>query len=201
MQHKLARLVFCIFLMPALWLAACAPKGSQPSAPGGQAVTPTGTLPLTGVENEIVAFELAGILESRKESVEYYQTKNPGMLETLPQAGLIIWEKPGSAPQYSNPDGAIQAWTISGGQAVPEGDAQGAIRQFHTKYLSAQPAPAGPWAYYEFSIVSVSGDGNSAVVFAGSVCGPTCGAGFLETLQKDAKGKWAVVKKELLWEA
>ena len=148
-----------------------------------------------------MAFELDAIVQAQRENTDYYKTKNPGMLATLPQTSLIIWEKPGKSPDYSNPDEPLRVWTLDNGQARQVADPQGSIARFHQKYMSGGASNQPPWAYYEFSILSITPDGNGATVFFGSVCGPTCGAGFLETLQRDASGKWRITDKQSLWQA
>lgn len=168
---------------------------------------PSTTLPpatLAERENEIVAFQIDYFLQNRKDALEIYKTSMPSMVNLLNGPDIIIWEKAKNTkdenPNYSNSQEPIKVWTYIDGKLTEEPEPVHTIQQYSKKYIDVSNTTKEPvWGFHEFSIISISADGTIAELYDGSTCGPTCGAGFLYTLKRNAPGKWEIIDRKFLW--
>ena len=88
--------------------------------------------------------------------------------------------------------------------ALQEVESLNVLDTFQSRYLAKMKNASldiWAWGYYEFGVVAMADDKQSAKVYVGASCGPLCGHGFYYTLQRSPSGKWWITDAEHLWQS
>jgi hypothetical protein len=217
--------LFCVLLLLAISILSISCSILQTATPTltftptpqptATHVLPTPTS-LAEVENEIVKFMLASFRENVIAADSFYKEQYP--TGYFPANWLIIWEKTKPSPDYigGNPDyfsylllnQPIKVWTLTSDQLTEVEDRvavlkeydrqQSAIMKMEESHQNGNPDERKSWwsEYVEFGIVSISSDGQNAMVIVDALCGSLCGNLYLDTLQRNISGEWKVIKQE-----
>jgi hypothetical protein len=90
-------------------------------------------------------------------------------------------------------------WWYTDGQLTETEDKLKSIEEYRQRYMQDAKSDIWAWGYYEFGIVSIADDLQSAKVYVGASCGPLCGHGMYYTLQRSPSGKWWITDSQNLW--
>ena len=189
--------IFISILLVAIFLESCAPLHIPELIHNLRATaTPDLTVDIRTLddktENELVSFMLDYILQSRVDNnASFVQTRGEPWLNA-PESAIIIryWRGDSEEP--------IKVWWYFDNQLVEAIDNQMAWDKWDEYYGYNPPSYTWP-DNIAFSIQSVSNSNmNATIYYSLSTCSE-CAAAFLFTLEKNASGKWLIIKDETLW--
>ena len=140
------------------------------------------------------------ILEQSGGTPGYSRTTGEPWLSNPPWAKLIVWAPANAIPDrpsnYLQSNKPIRVWWYTDNQLTETKDKQKSISEYRQRYMKGLSAVN---RYYEFGIVSIAEDRQSAKVYVGVKGGGGVGYGSYYTLQRSPSGKWWIVKTEKLW--
>lgn len=115
--------------------------------------------------------------------------------------GIIIWAPPGKNPhsptEFADRYRPIRVWLSENGQLIEQSNMVMAIEAYRQTYMNYPGSES--WAFYDFTIESISRKGQQAEVYVGASCGPMCGLGTRYTLQWTAAAGWEITGSEWVW--
>jgi hypothetical protein len=139
--------------------------------------TPSPAFNRVEVEQELVATLLDSILHD----LRVYSIADMTLIVMSPVQGSQ------ESPDWRmNIDDPLKAWWFDGDQLTEASDPQAAIEQFRQDYLTQDI-----YGLYDFGILSIAQDGQSAEVYRGYDCGFEChGTASYFTLERNDAGEW-----------
>ncbi len=157
-------------------------------------------------QQEIVDFLVDFIVQEEiGGTANYIRNSGQPWVTEPPKANLIVWapaaENAGSSFNFLKSDQPTKVWWYANDQLTETEDLIKSITEYKDRYMQKPASDIWAWGYYEFGIVSIGEDNQSAKVYVGASCGPLCGHGFFYTLQRGPNGKWWIAKSEHLWQS
>jgi hypothetical protein len=130
-------------------------------------------------EDEIVAFLLDSILHD----LRVYSIADVTLIVLSPVQGSQ------ESPDWRmNIDDPVKAWWFDGDQLTEVADPEAAIEQFRQDYMTQDI-----YGLYDFGILSIAQDGQSAEVYRGYDCGFEChGTASYFILERNDAGEWEI---------
>ncbi|HET7378033.1 MAG TPA: hypothetical protein VFK30_15075, partial [Anaerolineae bacterium] len=121
------------------------------------------------------------------------------------KANIIVWapaiDKPDMSTGFLQSDQPTRVWWYAENQLTETEDKLTSIQKYRQLYMQKTSPDIWAWGYYEFGIVSIADDLQSAKVYVGASCGSLCGHGFYYTLRRSPAGKCWITKGEHLWQS
>ncbi len=158
------------------------------------------------VEIEIVDYLVDFIV--RQEiggTADYIRNSGQPWVSSPPKANIIVWapanDTPGSGIEFLQSDKPTRVWWYADNKLTETDDKLKSIEEYQQRYMKNASSDIWAWGYYEFGVISVADDKQSAKVYVGASCGPLCGHGFYYTLRRSPSGKWWISKAEHLWQS
>ncbi len=157
-------------------------------------------------EKEITDFLVDFIVQQEiGGTADYIRNSGQPWVSSPPKANIIVWapavEKPGMSTGFLQSAKPTRVWWYADDKLTETDDKLQSIEEYKQRYMQKASPDIWAWGYYEFGVISIADDRQTAKVYVGASCGSLCGHGFYYTLRRSPSGKWWITNAEHLWQS